>query len=248
MPRRKCRNCARSPIGTRRDIMTGTDRQRRGKIDRRAWLVLGVVGVAGWAGGRLLSRAVPIGRDMRGSAAVGPILNDTDGPASGPANASLRLAVFSDYRCAACRHAFPALEVALAEDGDVRVLFRDWPIFGALSERAARVALASERQGLYPAVHRGLMTASGAFDDAMLRAVVQGAGGDWSRLLADMEADRERIDDRLRRNAAEAGAIGLAGTPGYLAGPLLQVGAIDAADFARLLARARRLAIPARAS
>lgn len=221
--------------------MNEAEPHRRTRIDRRALLALAGAGVLGWAGGRVLSRYRTIGRDVHTSGAVAAILDDEGAPAIGPGSASLRLAVFTDYRCPACRHAFPALDAAVAADGDVRLLFKDWPIFGARSARAAQVALASDTQGIYPVVHRGLMTASGAFDERMLRAVVTEAGGDWLRLLADLSAGRERIAARLQRHAAEARAIGLPGTPGYLAGSLLVLGAIDATDFARLFARARKL-------
>lgn len=40
-------------------------------------------------------------------------------------------------------------------------------------------------------------------------------------------------------NGQEAYSIGLAGTPGYLAGPMLEMGAIDETDCGRLFARAR---------
>lgn len=205
-------------------------------------LLLGAAGLAGWGAARMLARIAPIGRDVRASGAVAAILDDPGAPATGPDAASLRLAVFSDYRCPACRHGFTALETAVAADGDVRLLYKDWPIFGPASERAARVALASAAQGIYPVVHRRLMTMPGAIDDATLRAAVTGAGGDWQRVLADLSADAAAIEARLRRHAAEAQAIALPGTPGYLAGPLLVLGAIDAADFARLFARARAAA------
>lgn len=212
---------------------------RRRRFDRRALLTLGAAGAAGWAVGRVLLRTASVGRDVRASGAVTAILDDVDAPAIGPASASLRLAVFSDYRCPACRHGFPALTDAVAADGDVRLLFKDWPIFGAVSIRAARVALAGVPQGIYPALHRALMTAPGTLDPTGLRAAVSGAGGDWARLLADLSTRRERIDTQLRRHASEAASIALPGTPGYLAGSLLAVGAIDAPAFARLFAAAR---------
>lgn len=228
--------------------MDEADHPRRVRFDRRALLTLAGAGLAGWAGGRVLSRSVPIGRDVSASGAVAAILDDDGTPTSGAAAAGLRLAVFSDYRCPACRQAFPALEAALAADGDVRVLYKDWPIFGPPSERAAQVALASAAQGIYAQVHRRLMTAPGTFDQRMLRDAVRRAGGDWARLLVDLAAGRERIAAQLRRHAAEAQAIALPGTPGYLAGPLLVLGAIDTADFARLFARARAMTTAAKST
>jgi protein-disulfide isomerase len=127
---------------------------------------------------------------------------------------------------------------AVRADGRVRLVYRDWPIFGAVSERAARLALASDYQGIYPDVHDALMHA-GSLDDATVRLAVEQAGGDWARLLVDLAAHRGAIDAHLARNAAHAQALGLEGTPGYLAGPILIRGAMDETAFRRAFAQAR---------
>jgi predicted DsbA family dithiol-disulfide isomerase len=145
-------------------------------------------------------------------------------PEAGPADATVRLAVFTDYRCPACRHAFPAMEAAVRHDGKVRVIYKDWPIFGPPSQRAASVALATAEQGIYPAVHRRLMTDNRMIDDDMLCDVVIGAGGDWTLATAWISAHEQAVAARLRTNGQEAYSIGLAGTPGYLAGPMLEMG------------------------
>lgn len=206
-------------------------------IGRRQMLQLGAVVVGGWAAGQALRRTAPIGRDV--GTAENAILADSGSPEDGPADASLRLAVFTDYRCPACRLAFPAMEEAVQRDGKVRVVYKDWPIFGPPSERAASIALASAEQGIYPAVHRTLMTDSRTIDDDLLREVVTAAGGDWARTTHWLAAHESEVAARLHANGQEAYAIGLSGTPGYLAGPMLVMGAIDAVDFGRLFARAR---------
>ena len=198
---------------------------------------LGAIVVGGWAVGQVLRRTAPIGRDI--GARADEILTGDDSPEAGPADATVRLAVFTDYRCPACRHAFPAMEGAVRRDGKVRIIYKDWPIFGPPSERAASVALATAEQGIYPAVHRRLMTDNRMIDDDMLRDVVMQAGGDWTRTTAWLAAHAESVAARLRLNGQEAYSIGLAGTPGYLAGPMLEMGAIDEPDFGRLFARAR---------
>lgn len=206
-------------------------------LSRRQAVQLGAVVVGGWAVGQVLRRTTPIGRDIGPRADA--ILAGGGSPEDGPADATVRLAVFTDYRCPACRHAFPAMEEAVRRDGKVRVIYKDWPIFGPPSERAASVALACAEQGIYPAVHRALMTDSRIIDDDMLHEVVTGAGGDWARATAWLAAHAEAVAARLRANGQQAYAIGLSGTPGYLAGPMLVMGAIDTGDFGRLFARAR---------
>lgn len=131
------------------------------------------------------------------------------------------------------------MEAAARADGDVLTVYKDWPVLGAPSERAARVALASAEQGIYPAVHRHLMLDGRAVTDEVLRNIVTDAGGDWGRLTANLTAYDDLITARLRTNGLQALALGLPGTPGFLAGLTLVVGAVDQADFARLFAQAR---------
>ncbi len=209
----------------------------RGLLDRRQLAGLGAAIVGGWAVGQVLRHTAPVGRDVGPAADL--ILARDGSPEDGPADATLRLAVFSDYRCPACRRGFAALEEAVGRDGGVRVIYKDWPIFGPPSERAASVALACAEQGIYPAVHRALMTESRTIDDDMLRDVVGRAGGDWPRATAWLAAHADAVAARLRANGRDAYSIGLAGTPGYLAGRLLVMGVTDTGDFERLFARAR---------
>jgi protein-disulfide isomerase len=206
-------------------------------LNRRQAVGLGAMVVGGWAAAQVLRRTAPIGRDVGSNANV--ILAGGASPEEGPADASLRLAVFSDYRCPACRHAFPAMEEAVRRDGKIRVIYKDWPIFGPPSERAASIALACAEQGIYPAVHRRLMTDSRTIDDDMLQEIVTDAGGDWLRATTWLSAHAQAVAARLRTNGQEAYSIGLSGTPGYLAGPILVMGAIETSDFKRLFAHAR---------
>ena len=209
------------------------------QINRREAFQLGAVTAGGWGLALIFGQIAPIGLDIGRSDFLLAILDDKTSPSSGPPGASVHLAVFTDYRCPACRLAFPTMEAAIRADGDVRIIYKDWPIFGPPSEKAAKVALATAEQGIYPAVHRLLMTDGRAIDDDLLRDVVTRAGGDWARTLVILSARGQQITLQLQTNAQQAFALGLAGTPGYLAGQVLVAGAINERDFIRLFRRAR---------
>ena len=94
--------------------------------------------------GQILRHAVPIGRDLGDNPTMRAVLRDRTYPSQEAPDSTLTLIVFTDYRCPACRRADPEMEAAIAKDGHVRVIYRDWPIFGPLSEHAARIAIAAD--------------------------------------------------------------------------------------------------------
>jgi protein-disulfide isomerase len=121
----------------------------------------------------------------------------------------------------------------------VRIVYKDWPVFGAASERAARIAIASSFQGIYPLVHDRLMSGRADSEDA-LRNAVQQSGGDWRRLQGDLASKQTLISAELARNRRQAFELGLPGTPGYLIGPILVRGALTEAEFTRVFRAARQ--------
>lgn len=210
-----------------------------GPLSRRQLFQVAALGAVGWAAAQLLHRAAPVGRDVASNRTARRLLADRTSPRADVPGADLTMVVFTDYRCPACRFAHPAMKAAIAADGRVRLIFRDWPIFGEPSKRAARVAIASDRQGIYPAVHDALMADRREIDDDMLRDTIERAGGQWEGILAVLQSESDLIDARLLENARDAGALGLAGTPGYLIGTILVAEAIDQHGFEKAFARAR---------
>lgn len=208
-------------------------------ITRKDLLQIMIVVLLGWGAAQLLRTSAPLGRDMSSNVRALAMLHDDASPRRDAAAPTLTMVVFTDYQCPACKLASPAMNAAIAKDAHVRVIYRDWPIFGPRSEHAARIALASARQGIYPAVHDRLMAERRQLDEPVLREAVESAGGDWDRLQHDLGTESTRIDAGLNRNAADAASIGAVGTPAYLIGALLITGALDEREFRRAFAAAR---------
>ena len=127
----------------------------------------------------------------------------------------------------------------LAEDKGVRLVLKQWPVFGGVSILAARVALASEWQGKFQAVHEALFALPLPFDGAAVRAAAQGAGVDLARLDADLIARGAELDLTLAANAAEARELKFAGTPGFVIGRQTAPGALPRDLLDKLIAQAR---------
>ena len=205
---------------------------RRTLVPLLALVLLGVV--VSYA----LRTSRTLGENVGSSPTAVQVLQDRQSPQDIVGRGNLTVVMFTDYQCPSCRRADPALRAAVSRDGNVRVVYRDWPVFGERSERAAKVALAAHRQGIYVALHHRLM-ASASLDDRALRIAVEGVGGDWEQLEADLLTNGPEIEGQLARTSSDAFALGLAGTPGYLIGPLLVRGALTEREFLRAFDQAR---------
>lgn len=199
-------------------------------------MLAGLLGAAG--GGLLLARSLRKPWTLLPRSPTLEAAQTAEGPEAGNPRGDLLLIVFTDFNCPACRRAHPDMLAAATADGRVRLRFLDWPVFGADSRAAARVALAADAQGLYLPVHQALMQ-GGRADAASAEAAVVAAGGSLRKLRATLSADGPAIEGRLSRNAFHAFSLGLRGTPSHLVGPLLLEGAADERLFRRALAEAR---------
>lgn len=208
-------------------------------LTRRETLSLAGVAMAGAAASVVLQRTAPLGRDVSDNAAAKSILEDNDWPSFGPKDANLTVVTFTDYRCPACLYAAPKLDEAVAKDGKVRLVYRDWPIFGAQSEEAARAAIAAHLQGCYVALHKALMKSRVPFTSASIMQIAAEVGIDTQRLAADLQSRSDVIAQWLARNRLDAARLQLPGTPGYLIGALLVVGALQVDQFSAAFTSAR---------
>lgn len=166
----------------------------------------------------------------------GDLLNDPASPVGGNPDGDVTLVEFFDYRCAYCRRVVSSMRALLDEDRDLRVVFKELPVLGPDSERAARAALASRRQGGYVPFHFALMAA----EDLSLqgiRAAAEAVGLDPDRLEADMLAPE--VNAAIQANYALANELGIEGTPAFVIGTQLIPGAVDKARLEQLIREAR---------
>lgn len=154
---------------------------------------------------------------------------------NGAAENIVPIAYFSDYRCPYCRVLSKRLEALAATRDDVRIIWHEWPIFGEVSERAARAALAAKRQGAHAAFHHRLMRSSFVPTEGYLRTLAEQSGIDADALLAEMESPR--TEHELAETAALAGMFGFRGTPALVIGRTALVGAVDDARLGALIDR-----------
>jgi len=168
------------------------------------------------------------------------ILNDPDAPVAGNPDGDLTIVDFFDYNCPYCKMAAKSLEKIVKADGNIRLVYKDWPILAETSIVGARLALAAKYQDRYLPVHHALMDIPGygISQEQMLEAIGR-TGVDQRRLDADIAAHAEDILRLIKRNLTIAEAIGLQGTPGFLVGAYRVNQALNYDGFVKVVADAR---------
>jgi protein-disulfide isomerase len=174
------------------------------------------------------------------AAAAAAITARPQTPAAGGGDADVTIVEFLDYNCPFCKKTAPELRKLLQADRRVQVFYKEWPIFGAVSQYAARAALAANWQGKFLAAHNALISAPEDLDEvSQVDSLLKGAGVDLKRLGDDRARHAAEIDAALDRNAAEAKELGLRGTPGFLIGRQLVPSALTLQQLLQLTRNAR---------
>lgn len=129
---------------------------------------------------------------------------------------------FFDYRCGYCKQATPEIIKLIAENPDVRFVFKDFVIFGHDSEAAARLFLGARDQGKSIALHKAMM-AEKSLDEASALRIAAGLGLDVAkaRAIGASAATTQHLADT--RGLAQSLAI--EGTPAFIVGDQIIPGA-----------------------
>ncbi len=61
------------------------------------------------------------------------VLRDPAAPVIGNVDAEFTIVEFFDYQCPYCKQIRPVVEQVVKEDGKIRLVLKDWPIFGDTS-------------------------------------------------------------------------------------------------------------------
>jgi protein-disulfide isomerase len=145
----------------------------------------------------------------------------------GNAGGDVTLVEFFDYNCGYCKRALADLTTIMKDDGKLRVVLKEFPVLGPGSVEAARVAVAVRMQDKgkkYFDFHQRLLNGRGQADKARALAAAKEAGFDVARIEKDINSDEVKVS--LEESMKLAEALGLNGTPSYVVGEDVVVGAV----------------------
>ena len=135
---------------------------------------------------------------------------------------------FFDYNCGYCKKAMTDMFELMKNDSKLRVVLKEFPVLGPGSVEAARVAVAVRMQDKtgkkYLDFHQKLLTGRGQADKARALAAAKEAGLDVARVERDLASEevRQSLEESLRL----AEKLGLNGTPSYVIGTNVVIGAV----------------------
>jgi protein-disulfide isomerase len=116
----------------------------------------------------------------------------------------------------------------IKNDNNLKFVLKEFPVLGEGSAEAARVAVAARMQDAsgkkYIEFHQKLLGSRGAADKMRALAVAKEVGFDMARIEKDMGSDE--VKKTIEENMKLADALGVSGTPSYVVGEEVVVGAV----------------------
>ena len=138
------------------------------------------------------------------------------------------LVEFFDYNCGYCKRALSDLMDLMKSDSKLKVVLKEFPVLGPGSVEAAQVAVAVRMQDKtgkkYLEFHQKLLGGRGQADKARALAVAKDVGLDMTRLEKDMASEEAKAT--FDENIKLAETLGMNGTPSYVVGSEVVVGAV----------------------
>jgi protein-disulfide isomerase len=166
------------------------------------------------------SKAIADNQDLLQHSQHNAVVGNVDG--------KFTLVEFFDYNCGYCKTALPDLVRLMKDQPDLRVVLKDFPVLGPGSVEAAQVAIALRNQlkgAKYWDFHQKLLGLRGKpVGKAEALAAARDAGADMAKLTKDM--DGPEIAASLQEVGKLADALSLSGTPTYIVGDEVIVGAV----------------------
>lgn len=202
---------------------------------RRTFMTGGLMVAAAGTGLMSILRSPASAKELT----VDDVLYDPANPVLGNPDGDVTIVEFFDYQCPYCKANHPPLTEVVETDGSIRLVMKDWPIFGAPSIRASQLALGAASLGRYKAANTALMETEAKLDDTLIDETLEQAGFDVATLDEAYRGERSKWDGLMSRNSEQASLIGLRGTPAFIVGETLYPGSLDAEALRNAVATAR---------
>nr|WP_111298055.1 DsbA family protein [Paracoccus saliphilus] len=167
------------------------------------------------------------------------IFEDGHSWVGGNPDGDLTMVEFIDYRCGVCRQFNQEVHDAVEEDGNIKLILKEFPILGEDSEMSSRFAISVLQVGgddAYVAAHDALMALRAPASPEALREIAEEIGVDADEVLARMNTDS--VTQVLDKNHQLGESMSIQGTPTFIIGDQMLRG-VPRAGVAATIAQIR---------
>lgn len=144
------------------------------------------------------------------------LFNDSNSPIIGNPKGNVTIVEFFDYQCPHCKNMSQVVDGIVKKDDKVRVVLKEFPIFGSSSVYASKAALAANKQGKYTQFHDALMETANPLTKEKVLEAAKSVGLNIDQLNKDMES--KEVKDELDQNLKLAQKLGIMVTPVFIIG------------------------------
>jgi protein-disulfide isomerase len=142
------------------------------------------------------------------------VFRDNGDFVAGNPRGTVTMVEFFDYNCGWCKKGFSEIVALLDSDKELKLVLKEFPIFGEDSEYAAKAAIAAGVQGKYWELHVAMFQNEGKITKAVVDELAAAQGLNMGQLKKDMES--AATTDLINRNRALAQALAINGTPAFV--------------------------------
>jgi protein-disulfide isomerase len=169
------------------------------------------------------------------------IFNSPRGVVLGNKDGDVNFVEFFDYNCGYCKRAMADMLDLMKSDPKLKVVLKEFPVLSQGSVEAAQVAVAVRMQDpsgkKYLEFHQKLLGGRGPADKAHAMAAAKEAGLDMARIEKDLASPEVRAT--IEENFKLAEAMGMNGTPSYVIGKQVVIGAVGVESLKEKIGIAR---------
>ncbi|MEO2038612.1 MAG: DsbA family protein, partial [Martelella sp.] len=167
------------------------------------------------------------------------VFADPAAPVLGNPEGDVTVVEYFDFQCTYCKRDYPMIRDVVAEDGNVKLVMKDWPIFGPVSVYAAQAVQGAAALGDYETALDALMRANTRLSHEKVEEILTDAGLDFDAIAASVTKNQDAIAALLDRNYHQAEAFQFNGTPSFVIGRTVYPGVLDRALLEEAIAKAR---------
>lgn len=158
------------------------------------------------------------GDALKDPAVHAQVFDDESAAFVGPKDAKKVVVEYFDYNCPACKAMYKTVDTVVAKNKDVKVILKEFPIFGPVSDMNSKIGLAvwHHYPDKYYDFHGKMFGNPGRIDEKTALKLVGDLGMDVKKVKA--YADSPEAEATLKANRMQGERLMIQGTPTVIVG------------------------------